>query len=101
MIAAICAWPPDAVPRRTFDGGQTTPLGSITAVIYCVVPEALADELFPKLESYYADDPHVTVIVDRRKASRRESGSAGGGMREVRDRRRPRVTGEMPELASD
>jgi hypothetical protein len=70
-------------------------------VIYCVVPEALADELFPKLESYYADDPHVTVIVDRRKSSRREAGSAGGGMREVRDRRRSRVTGELPELASD
>ncbi len=76
-------------------------LGSILGVIYCVVPEALADELFPKLESYYADDPHVTVIVDRRKASRRENGSTGGGMREVRDRRRPRVTGELPELASD
>jgi hypothetical protein len=41
------------------------------------------------------------VIVDRRKASRRENGSTGGGMREVRDRRRPRVTGELPELASD
>ena len=48
-------------------------------MIYCVVPEALADELFPKLESYYADDPHVTVIVDRRKSSRRETGSSGGG----------------------
>jgi ribonuclease HI len=67
------------------------------SVIYCVVPEALADELFPKLESYYADDPHVTVIVDRRKSSRRESGSSGGGLREVRDRRRPRVTGELPD----
>ena len=67
-------------------------------MIYCVVPEALADELFPKLESYYADDPHVTVIVDRRKSSSREAGSSGGGMREVRDRRRSRVTGELPEL---
>jgi hypothetical protein len=74
---------------------------SIRGVIYCVVPEALADELFPKLESYYAGDQHVRVIVDRRKASRRETGSSGGGMREVRDRRRPRVAGEMPELASD
>ncbi len=76
-------------------------LGSMAGVIYCVVPEALADELFPKLESYYADDPHVTVIVDRRKASRRETGGSGGGLREVRDRRRPRVTGELPELAND
>jgi hypothetical protein len=73
----------------------------MAVVIYCVVPEELADELYPKLESYYADDPHVTVIVDRRKASRRETGGSGGGLREVRDRRRPRVTGELPELASD
>lgn len=57
-------------------------------VIYCVVPEALADELLEKLESYYADDPNVTVIVDRRKSSRRERGSSGGGKRELRDRRR-------------
>jgi hypothetical protein len=70
-------------------------------VIYCVVPEALAGELFDKLTSYYADDRNVTVIVDRRKSSRRESGSAAGGKREVRDRRRARVTGELPELASD
>jgi hypothetical protein len=70
-------------------------------VIYCVVPEALADELFEKLTSYYAEDPNVTVIVDRRKNSRRERGSSGGGQREVRDRRRPRVTGELPDLASE
>jgi hypothetical protein len=37
-------------------------------VIYCVVPEALAGELFDKLRAYYADDPNVTVIVDRRKS---------------------------------
>jgi hypothetical protein len=70
-------------------------------VIYCVVPEALSDVLFEKLERYYADDPNVTVIVDRRHASRRDRGSAAGGNREVRDRRRPRVTGEIPELATD
>jgi hypothetical protein len=71
-------------------------------VIYCVVPEVLADDLLDKLTDYYADDPNVTVIVDRRKSSRREAGaSSGGGKREVRDRRRPRVTGELPELASD
>lgn len=69
-------------------------------MIYCVVPEPLADELFDKLTNYYASDPNVTVIVDRRKSSRREHSSAGG-QREVRDRRRPRVTGELPGLASD
>jgi hypothetical protein len=70
-------------------------------VIYCVVPEALAGELLDKLTEYYADDPNVTVIVDRRKGSDRRDDSSGGGKREVRDRRRPRVPGEIPELASD
>jgi hypothetical protein len=69
-------------------------------VIYCVVPEALADELFDKLTSYYADDENVSVIVDRRKGSRRDAGS-GGGMREMRDRRRARVPGELPDLAGE
>ena len=73
-------------------------------MIYCVVPEALDDELFDKLTDYYADDPNVTVIVDRRKSSRREAlepGGRGPGKRELRDRRRPRVPGELPELAHD
>ena len=70
-------------------------------MIYCVVPEALAGELFERLTTYYADDPNVTVIVDRRKTSRRDRSSTGGGQREMRDRRRPRVTGEIPELAND
>jgi hypothetical protein len=70
-------------------------------VIYCVVPEALADDLFDKLTRYYADDPNVTVIVDRRRASRRERGSSAGGNRERRDRRRSRVPGELPPLATE
>ncbi len=69
-------------------------------MIYCVVPEALADELLGKLSDYYSDDPNVTVIVDRRRSSRRGGASGGGGKREVRDRRRPRVPGEMPSLAA-
>ena len=70
-------------------------------MIYCVVPEALADELFDKLTAYYADDPNVEVIVDRRKTSRRGRSSGSGGNRAVRDRRRPRVPGELPQLATD
>jgi protein involved in polysaccharide export with SLBB domain len=50
-------------------------------VIYCVVPEELADELFDRLADYYADDPNVTVIIDR-----------------LRDRRRARIAGEFPEI---
>jgi hypothetical protein len=76
-------------------------MGSIRAVIYCVVPEPLAPELYDKLAKYYEDDPNVTVIVDRRTKERRDRGdSGGGGMREVRDRRRPRVAGDFPPLAS-
>ncbi|HZU59513.1 MAG TPA: hypothetical protein VE983_01015 [Solirubrobacteraceae bacterium] len=70
-------------------------------MIYCVVPEPLADELLDKLTAYYADDPNVTVIVDRRKSSRRERGSTAGGNRELRDRRRHRVPGELPPLAAE
>lgn len=70
-------------------------------VIYCVVPEALAEELFDKLTAYYEADPNVTVIVDRRRSSRRERGSSAGGNRARRDRRRSRVTGELPPLATE
>jgi hypothetical protein len=56
-------------------------------VIYCVVPAALADELYDKLVAYYAEDPNVTVIVDRRRGERRARGDAGGGKRQLRDRR--------------
>jgi hypothetical protein len=69
-------------------------------VIYCVVPEPLAPELYEKLAKYYEDDPNVEVIVDRRKSERREPASGGGGQREVRDRRRPRVTGDFPPLTA-
>ncbi|HEY5318002.1 MAG TPA: hypothetical protein VIJ20_08475 [Solirubrobacteraceae bacterium] len=70
-------------------------------MIYCVVPEALADELFDKLTAYYADDANVTVMVDRRKSERRERGAPPGGLRQVRDRRRSRVPGEIPDISGD
>ena len=70
-------------------------------MIYCVIPEALEEELFDKLSRYYADDDNVEVIVDRRHGSRRERGSGSGGQRELRDRRRSRVPGELPGLTSD
>jgi hypothetical protein len=66
-------------------------------MIYCVVPQELAPELYDKLASYYADDPNVEVIIDRRKEERRDA-LDGGGQRQVRDRRRPRVPGEFPPI---
>jgi hypothetical protein len=66
-------------------------------MIYCVVPEALASELYDKLADYYKDEPGVEVIVDRRKRERRTPGSTGGGKRELRDRRRRRP-GTFPSI---
>ena len=68
-------------------------------MIYCVVPEELAGELYDKLTDYYAGDPNVTVIVDRRKSERRERGKAGpAGARQLRDRRRRTIPGEFPAV---
>jgi hypothetical protein len=67
-------------------------------MIYCVIPEALADQLHEKLTEYYRDEPNVTVIIDRRKSERRERGSEGGGRREIRDRRRRRAMGSFPKI---
>ncbi len=75
-------------------------------MIYSVVPRELADELYPKLVDYYAGDDNVTVIVDRRVADRRAragrssaASSDHGQRRVVRDRRRARVAGDLPDLA--
>ena len=69
-------------------------------MIYCVIPQALADDLFDKLAAYYKDEPGVEVIVDRRKQERRERGSTGGGQRVIRDRRRRRP-GMFPRTQVD
>ena len=60
-------------------------------MIYCVVPEPLANQLLDKLTAYYADDPNVTVIVDRREGPDRRRGEPAGSFedqRKIRDRRR-------------
>ena len=84
-------------------------------MIYCVVPEELAPELYDRLAAYYADDQNVKVIIDRRKSDRRsgEDRRAGerddepaqmadvlpiDGRREQRDRRRSRIPGDFPRV---
>lgn len=67
-------------------------------MIYCVIPRDLEDELFEKMVAYYADNPNVTVIVDRREGPDRRSNSREyGGKREIRDRRRARIPGTFPD----
>jgi hypothetical protein len=65
-------------------------------MIYCVIPRELADELYDKMVEYYADNPHVTVVLDRREGNDRRDGRSPGGKREIRDRRRSRVAGTFP-----
>jgi hypothetical protein len=81
---------------------------TMLAMVYCVVPRELEDELFEKLSAYYADDDGVTVIVDRREGDRRarnrrsstaRSVSDVAQRRVVRDRRRARVAGDTLPLA--
>jgi hypothetical protein len=70
-------------------------------MVYCVVPRELEVELFERLTAYYADDPEVTVIVDRREGERRERAPRGEPVppqRVLRDRRRRRAVGEFPRL---
>jgi hypothetical protein len=66
-------------------------------MIYCVIPRELADELYDKMVDYYKDNPHVTVIIDRREGRDRRTGGQKGGKREIRDRRRPRAPGTFPD----
>jgi hypothetical protein len=71
-------------------------------MIYCVVPEELAPELYDKLSDYYADDPNVEVIIDRRRGERRARGNdASADQRVLRDRRRRGVPGEFPPLDAE
>ena len=77
-------------------------------MIYSVIPEELAPELYERLVEYYKDDPNVKVIIDRRKSERRagedrrdrddREDEAGAPRREIRDRRRPRVAGDFPRV---
>ncbi|MGO8683590.1 MAG: hypothetical protein ACLQUT_03280 [Thermoleophilia bacterium] len=63
-------------------------------MIYCVVPPELGEDAYRRLSEHYKDNPNITVIMDRRQGDRRKGGS-GGGERERRDRRRPRLPGHL------
>jgi hypothetical protein len=71
-------------------------------VIYCVIPRELEAGLFDRMRSYYADNPNVEVIVDRRVGGPNERRNGRSGVvddrRITRDRRRPRVTGTFPRI---
>ncbi|MHB8492691.1 MAG: hypothetical protein ACYDA6_10850 [Solirubrobacteraceae bacterium] len=73
-------------------------------MIYSVAPKEGGEELFNRLRDYYRDDPNVTVIVDRRGGDRRARSMRANGAskdevaaqrRQIRERRRARVVGEV------
>ena len=69
-------------------------------MIYCVIPRELEADLFDKMVAYYADNPNVTVIVDRREGNDRRSAQEDASFKErrqTRDRRRVRLPGTFPE----
>ena len=43
-------------------------------MIYCVIPRELVDELYDKMVEYYADNPNVEGIVERRDGPDRRAG---------------------------
>ncbi|MGI8631406.1 MAG: hypothetical protein ACR2NA_02510 [Solirubrobacterales bacterium] len=65
-------------------------------MIYCVVPAPMADELYDKLVAYYADDPNVKVIVDRRSRSSGPGAEIDGD--NDGERRRQRIPGTFPPI---
>jgi hypothetical protein len=69
-------------------------------VIYSVIPREWVDDLYDKMVAYYADNPDVTVIVDRREGGDRRSSRAGDGplQRDGRERRRARLVGTFPTI---
>ena len=62
-------------------------------MIYCVVPQALASDLYDRLADYYKDEPHVEVIVDRRG-----HGGTPGTHPAHTDRRRQRPKGSFGQI---
>jgi hypothetical protein len=62
-------------------------------MIYCVVPQALADELYDRLADYYKDDPNVEVIIDRRA-----QGGSPGDHNPHTEKRRQRPKGSFPPI---
>jgi hypothetical protein len=74
----------------------------LSRMVYCVVPRELEADLFARLTDYYADDPEVKVIVDRRVSERRSRRPTQieREMRELRDRRRRRIVGEFAPLVA-
>jgi hypothetical protein len=66
-------------------------------VIYYVIPRELAHKYYKEFKKRFAGVEGVEVIIDRRQSERR-SAFEGGGKRVLRDRRRRRFNGTLPDV---
>ena len=66
-------------------------------MIYYVIPRELAHKYYKEFKKRFAGVEGVEVIIDRRESERREN-VQGGGKRVLRDRRRRRVNGTLPDV---
>ena len=66
-------------------------------MIYYVIPRELAQKYYKEFKKRFAGVEGVEVIIDRRQSDRR-SDIEGGGQRVLRDRRRRRAGGSMPDV---
>ena len=79
-------------------------------MVYFVVPRELEAELLEKLTAHYADDPAMTVIVERRSGERRHrsqprrprpsAASCATAGAAARSASSPRLHGEAPRYAA-
>ena len=66
-------------------------------MIYYVIPRELAQKYYKEFKKRFAGVEGVEVIIDRRQADRRAE-TVGGGKRVLRDRRRRRASGSLPDV---
>ena len=66
-------------------------------MIYYVIPRELAHKYYKEFKKRFAGVEGVEVIIDRRESDRRAQ-TVGGGNRVLRDRRRRRAAGSLPEV---
>ncbi|MCD6725754.1 MAG: hypothetical protein LT070_00745 [Solirubrobacteraceae bacterium] len=69
--------------------------------ILSVVPDELGDEVYEQLVRYYADEPGVEVMRDRRQRGDRAGGPPIADESPFRGRRRRRVPGDHPPLRGE
>ena len=73
---------------------------SARRVVYCVVPNDLAGELYEPLKAFFGDDPDVTIVIDARTCERRR-GERRKRVAQAPGAERRRIRGESGRRLSE